>query len=124
MNESKALLGLPSEFTLAGVRVRVYQPNIEWVLLALGQMEGLGLALHEMAGGKGMEGLGPFVGLILGTVKLPWYLGWRKLHWFRRLNATQQIHFFEQWLEAVDIKGIKDCFHRAGKAVGTHLNTP
>lgn len=124
MNESKALLGLPAEFKLAGVKVRVYQPNVEWVLKALGQMEGLGLALHDMAGGKGMDGLAPFIGMILGTVRLPWYLNWRKLRWFRRLNATQQIHFFEQWLEAVDIRGIKDCFQRAGKAVGVHLNTP
>jgi hypothetical protein len=121
MNESKALLGLPSEFTLAGVKVRVYQPNVEWVLRILGQMG----SLAEAIDGKDIKGLVPVLDMVMSTIRLPWhcfaFTGWQKLLWFRSLNATQQAYFLEKWLEAVDINGIKDCFLRAGKAVSNQL---
>ena len=125
MNESKALLGLPSEFTLAGVKVKVYQPNVEWVLKALGLLDKLGPALKELVGGKGVKGMTPLLSLIFSTIKLPWYklapVTALKFLWFRRLNVAQQTYFLEKWMEAVDVPGMKDCFQRAGKAISGQL---
>lgn len=111
MNESKALLGLPSEFKLAGVKVRVYQPG----LLAL---DFIGPAVVGLMYEKDFKAAYKAAAPLLRTIKLPIPLpNIGKLWWYRHLNAAQQAHFIEKWLEAVDMKGIKDCFQRAGKAL-------
>ena len=111
MQEERALLGLPEEFEIAKTKIKVYVPTGEWMIGMLGWSKKLSEIMQETVGGKLHKDSVPFLSHVFKSCKIGWRVfGWQKLLWFRKLNAMQQIAFFEQWNKAIDIEKVQDFF--------------
>ncbi len=119
MDESKALLGLPTEFELAGKKVKVYTPNVEWIIGTIGHLGRLTEVINRLQSGRNPIIVAiPLLKHLFQTVKIPGkFFMWQKLLWYRNLNSVQQAAFLEQWREAIDFEGIKESFRRAGAGI-------
>jgi hypothetical protein len=116
MDEIKIIIGEPSVFYVGKTKVSVKVPSGVWVAQAFGMLKNIGLIGNELLT-KGTAGPATLWSLrhIFKTIKVSGRPGPLKWIWFFRLGYKTQIAFIEQWLQAIDIKTIKDFFARWGK---------
>ena len=118
MDEAKALMGQDQTFEVGPHKVRMVVPNGEWLLGAVGYIDKIPALLSSKMTMDAIR----IIRHVMAPVRLPGRpFVWQRVQWFRKLNVIQQGVFLEKWLEAIDVKVIKDVFRRVGQGLESEL---